>query len=100
MEEICDQVQMRNLDGNFSETGENYTKKKGDIIQQIKDFYMGRGKVQIDQAVGLVPTKAALFGLDIRFREVDRRILDEKLRRSAFRAGAKKSGVTNRHEMP
>ncbi len=100
MEEICEQVQMRNPEGNFSEAAECIDKKKGDIVQQIKDFYMGRGKVQVNEPEGLVPTKAALFGLDIRFREVDRRILDEKMRRSAFKAGAKASGVKNRHEYP
>ena len=83
MEEICDQVQLINPEGNVSEAADCMTKKKGDIVQQIKDFYMGRGSRVVEQPEGLVPTKAALFGLDIRFREVDKRITDEKMRRSS-----------------
>ena len=32
---------------------------------------MGRGKKVIKVPEGLVPTKAALFGLDVRFKNVD-----------------------------
>ena len=46
------------------------TKKKDDIVQQIKDMYM-RKKPPAKESKGLVPTKAALFGLDVRFRKVD-----------------------------
>ena len=45
-------------------------KKKDDIVQQIKDMYM-RKKPPAKESKGLVPTKAALFGLDVRFRRVD-----------------------------
>ncbi len=38
----------------------------------------------------LVPTKAALFGLEIRFRAVDQKIIEEKIRRSAFKRTGKR----------
>ena len=59
-------------------------KKKDDIVQQIKDMYM-RKKPPAKESKGLVPTKAALFGHDVRFRKVDQQILEEKLRRNAFK---------------
>ena len=46
------------------------SKQKKDIVQQIKDMYM-RKKAPTKETKGLVPTKAALFGLDVRFRAVD-----------------------------
>lgn len=52
-----------------------------DIVQQIKEFYGGRRQVTVEEPKGLIPTKAALFGLDIRFREVDRRVAEEKAKR-------------------
>lgn len=36
-----------------------------DIVQQITDFYIKR-KIEIEKVEPLVPTKAALFGLDMR----------------------------------
>ena len=60
------------------------TKKKVDIVQQIKDMYM-RKRAPPKESKGLIPTKAALFGLDVRFRRVDQAILDEKMRRNAFK---------------
>ena len=47
-------------------------------------MYM-RKKPPAKESKGLVPTKAALFGLDVRFRKVDQQILEEKLRRNAFK---------------
>lgn len=64
---------------------------------------MGKGKIKLDKPEGLVPTKAALFGLDVRFRSVDKQIMEEKLRRSAFKTGRKKdtNGESlNRHSYP
>jgi hypothetical protein len=94
-----------NLENNedYSETANRYNKAKGDIVQQIKDFYMGKGKITLAKPEGLVPTKAALFGLDVRFRNVDKLIIEEKLRRSAFKTGRKndKNGYSlNRHSYP
>lgn len=64
---------------------------------------MGKGKITLTKPEGLVPTKAALFGLDVRFRNVDKQIMDEKLRRSAFKTGRNKdtNGYSlNRHSFP
>jgi hypothetical protein len=41
----------------------------------------------------LVPTKAALFGLDVRFRVIEKKLLDEKIARSAF--AVKKNKTTS-----
>jgi hypothetical protein len=38
-----------------------------DIVQKIKDLYLAR-RSNVEQEQLLVPTKASLFGLDIRFR--------------------------------
>ena len=46
------------------------SKPKVDIVQQIKDLYMRKKPKNVEKK-GLVPTKAALFGLDIRFRPVE-----------------------------
>jgi len=74
---------------------------KGDIVQQIKDLYMRKGLRPADEQnrVHLVPTKAALFGLDVRFRVIEKKMLDEKLARSAFNVskGKSASDVGNRH---
>ena len=51
-------------------------KRKMDIVDQIKQMYM-RKKPVAKEAQGLIPTKAALFGLDVRFRPVDQAMLDE-----------------------
>jgi hypothetical protein len=64
---------------------------------------MGKNKIILAKPEGFVPTKAALFGLDVRFRNVDKLIMDEKLRRSAFKTGSKKdtNGYSlNRHSFP
>ena len=64
---------------------------------------MGRGKKVVETPAPLVPTKAALFGLDIRFREVDQRIMEEKMKRNALKVGGRKSsltGIKNRHIFP
>ena len=49
-----------------------------------------------------MPTKATLFGLDVRFRHIDEKIAAEKAARSATRPGAtnKNNGVANRHALP
>ena len=60
-----------------------------------------RKKPPQKEAKGLVPTKAALFGLDVRFRRVDQAILDEKLRRNAFKRGVKRDqSAPSRHSLP
>jgi hypothetical protein len=49
----------------------------------------------------LVPTKATLFGLDIRFKEVDEKSQQDKLRRTAFKKQSKKNDrVGSRHAPP
>jgi hypothetical protein len=51
----------------------------------------------------LVPTKAALFGLDIRFREVDAKLKAEDDERNALKRRCKSGGGAgrqNRHNMP
>jgi len=53
---------------------------------------MGKSKFTMAKPEGLVPTKAALFGLDVRFRDFDRVILEEKRRRCTFKSGRKKEG--------
>lgn len=63
---------------------------------------MGKGKVMV-KPEGLVPTKAALFGLDVRFRNVDKQNMEEKLRRSTYKAERTKdkNGYSlNRHSCP
>jgi hypothetical protein len=51
-----------------------------------------------------VPTKAALFGLDVRFREVDNRLAAEQEERNALKRKCKGGNTgavrTNRHSMP
>ena len=43
------------------------SKKQVDIVEQIKNMYMQKRLPQ-KESKGLIPTKAALFGLDVRFR--------------------------------
>jgi hypothetical protein len=52
--------------------------------------------------VHLVPTKAALFGLDVRFRVIEEKMLQDKLKRSSFNVSKGKKGyeVGNRHTHP
>lgn len=77
---------------------------KGDIVQQIKDLYMRKGHRPADELnrVHLVPTKAALFGLDVRFRVIEQKMLQDKINRSSFTVGKgkKSSEVGNRHQYP
>jgi hypothetical protein len=51
-------------DKTYSSTGGVQAK---DIVQKIKDLYHAK-KANVEAEQELVPTKAALFGLDIRFR--------------------------------
>ena len=44
-----------------------------------------RKRTVAKESKGLIPTKAALFGLDVRFRKVDQAILEERMRRNAFK---------------
>lgn len=54
----------------------------------------------------MVPTKSTLFGLDVRFRHVDQKVVDEKAARSVTRGGKNKNmrdadgKVKNRHLLP
>jgi hypothetical protein len=59
----------------------------------------------------LVPTKASLFGLDVRFREIDKKIADENEKRNASKikiSGKSQSKLNlttftddfNRHKLP
>jgi hypothetical protein len=48
---------------------------KPDIIQQIKAYYMKKGPDTRKDIEPLVPTKAALFGLDLRFRASEQAML-------------------------
>ena len=51
----------------------------------------------------LIPTKAALFGLEVRFKPVDDRLMEERRRRTAFKRPStnKENGRTlNRHQVP
>lgn len=75
---------------------------KGDVVQQIKEMYMGKSKV-VDAKPDLIPTKAALFGLDVRFRGVDARLKAEDDERNALKRRCKSgggAGRVNRHNMP
>ena len=60
-----------------------------------------RKQAPAKESKGLVPTKAALFGLDVRFRKVDQAILEEKLRRNAFRRKkSRDQSAPSRHSLP
>ena len=52
-------------------------KRKEDIVTKIRNMYT-RKKPKDTEPKGLIPTKAALFGLDIRFRDVDQAALEEQ----------------------
>eukprot|EP00347_Sterkiella_histriomuscorum_P002856 403366532 len=77
-------------------------------------MYSRKVKVKIDSKF-LIPTKATLFGLDVRFRAIDQKLEEDKKKRSAFKnMGKKKKGginnsqgdidqeeqVANRHSLP
>ena len=47
-----------------------------DIVQQISEMY-SKKRVTTRKEY-LVPTKATLFGLDVRFRAVDQKLQNEK----------------------
>ena len=75
-------------------------RNKDDIVEKIRDMYM-RKKLPAKEQKGLVPTKAALYGLDVRFRPVDQAILDEKIRRNAFRRRkTRDQSAPSRHSVP
>jgi hypothetical protein len=48
-----------------------------------------------------MPTKATLFGLDLRFRKIDQKLLEEKEKKNASKVvlGRQKDGF-NRHHNP
>ena len=74
--------------------------KKDDIVEQIKNMYMRKRKTA-KETKGLIPTKAALFGLDVRFRAVDQAALDEQMRRNAFKKRkARDASAPSRHSLP
>ena len=50
---------------------------KKDILQQINDMYSRKEKVKTDSKF-LIPTKATLFGLDVRFRAIDQKLDEDK----------------------
>lgn len=74
----------------YSHTAQTHNAGKGkkpDIVQQIRDFYnRSEPKHDIEQVKPLVPTKAALFGLDCRFKQVEERILNQKNSRKVQRS--------------
>jgi hypothetical protein len=67
-------------------------------------MYLGKSKVVEDKSENLIPTKAALYGLDVRFREVDNRLSNEQDERNALKRRCKGNGPgkekSNRHSMP
>ncbi len=111
---------------------------KKDILDQINELYVKKRKVSqqipepsnrpqiIKNTEYLVPTKATLFGLDVRFRTTDKKLEDDKRkcissvgltlaagRRSAFKVSTNKKrkgdddeeseeepAVPNRHALP
>ena len=50
----------------------------------------------------MIPTKATLFGLDVRFRHIDQKIADEKAAKSLSKSKINNSKGTrsNRHNLP
>ena len=53
----------------------------------------------------LVPTKATLFGLDVRFREIDKKVAEEREKRNASRIKISSNRLAlslkvNRHLVP
>lgn len=55
--------------------------QKGDIVQQIQSMYSKRTKPS-EKKEYLIPTKATLFGLDVRFRHIDQKIAEDKAAKS------------------
>jgi hypothetical protein len=54
-----------------------------DPLIAIKNFFYKKARQQ-EAKEPLNPTKAALFGLDYRISEVQRRLEDKRIKRSAF----------------
>jgi len=57
----------------YNEDSYSVPRSKKDIIQQITELTSGRrlNTQTADKVTPLVPTKAALFGLDQRFRDIE-----------------------------
>jgi hypothetical protein len=64
---------------------------------------MGKSQV-VEEKQDLIPTKAALFGLDVRFRGVDQKLADEVEERNALKRRCKTGNAggerVTRHKMP
>ena len=81
---------------------------KTDILTQIQEKYSTEPQKPARNAdskpTGLVPTKATLFGLDIRIRDVDKKIQEQKLGRKPRAivdgGNSKKYFNLNRHLIP
>lgn len=70
----------------ISNVGSGFNREKRDIVTQIKDLYMRKFKTPEDQMITpLIPTRAALFGLDCRFREIDEKLNLKKIKKQAAR---------------
>jgi hypothetical protein len=54
-----------------------------DIVAQINDMYVNKQQKRSETIEFLVPTKATLFGLDLRFRKIDQKLLEEKEKKNA-----------------
>lgn len=87
--------QLEAIDGPYSS---NATAPK-DIVQQIKDLYMPK-RCNVEKEQMLIPTKASLFGLDVRFRQVDAKNAQEKMRRSVFKKAVQAGTTGGRHKLP
>ena len=70
----------------ISSVGERQQKaaRQKDIIDQIKDLYQRKGHGDVEQISPLNPTRAAMFGLDCRFKIIEGRLNLKKITRSAF----------------
>ena len=69
-----------------------------DPIEHIKNYYFKKGvKAHEDKVPLLVPTRAALFGLDLRFKEVDEKI---RQKRNPFSNREVEPHAKNRHVYP
>jgi hypothetical protein len=58
--------------------------KSKDIVDQIKNLYLRKGHNSDLDKEPLNPTRAALFGLDVRFRVIEDKLNDKRIKRSAF----------------
>lgn len=94
---IRDESNSPNLQSVPRDTMIRSTKK--DIVEQINDMYVNKqSSKKADTIEYLVPTKATLFGLDLRFRKIDQKLLEDKERKNASKVviGRSKDGF-NRH---